>query len=61
MVGDSVNDMVAAKKAHFTAIGVLTGVASKQDLQPFSDVVLDDISHLLPWIETQNSTKSSTK
>ena len=54
MVGDSIHDMLAAKKAHFKAFGVLTGVATKHDLQPYSDIVFADISYLLPWIKEQN-------
>jgi phosphoglycolate phosphatase len=61
MVGDSVHDMIAARKANFKAIGVLTGVATKEDLQPYSDVVLNDISYLLSWIEKQNITATITR
>jgi phosphoglycolate phosphatase len=53
--------MIAARKANFKAIGVLTGVATKEDLQPFSDVVVNDISYLLSWIERQNVTKTITR
>ena len=61
MVGDSVHDMIAARKANFKAIGVLTGVATKKDLQPYSDVVFNDISYLLSWIEKQNVTNTITR
>ncbi len=55
MVGDSVHDMAAARQAGMIAVAVLTGIATKQDLLPHSDVVLDDISALLPWITAQNA------
>ena len=61
MVGDSTHDMIAARRANFRAFGVLTGVAKKHDLQPYSDAVFDDISYLLSWIECQNITKTATK
>ena len=61
MVGDSVHDMIAARKANFKAIGVLTGVATKEDLQPYSDDVFNDISYLLSWIEKQNVTNTITR
>lgn len=55
MVGDSSQDLVAANKVGITAIGVLTGVASKKDLSQHSSIVLKDISKLASWLETYNS------
>ena len=55
MVGDSTHDLIAAQKAGFRSFGVLTGVASKADLEPYSEAVYKDISHLSAWLEKQNS------
>ena len=46
LVGDSVHDMHAARAAGALAIAVLTGPASRADLAPHADHVLDDISAL---------------
>ncbi|WFE73555.1 HAD family hydrolase [Roseinatronobacter sp. S2] len=46
MVGDSTHDLVAGQAAGMRTIGVLTGMASKDDLAPFADIVLPDIGHL---------------
>ena len=50
MVGDSVHDLIAAKKAQILGIGVLTGLASKSDLMKHSNHVLLDISKLPAWL-----------
>ena len=55
MVGDSTHDMLAAKLAGFRSFAVLTGVASRATLEPYSEVVFADISYLSPWLEKQNS------
>ncbi len=55
MVGDSTHDLIAAQNAGFRSFGVLTGVASKEDLAPFSEVVYEDISYLSAWLKKQNS------
>ena len=51
MIGDSTHDLLAAKAAGMTRIGVLTGMASADDLAPYADVVLPDISHLPDWLD----------
>ena len=61
MVGDSTHDMIAARRANFRAFGVLTGVATKHNLQPYSEAVFDDISYLLSWVEDQNLAEAATK
>ncbi len=53
MVGDSRHDLHAARAAGMVAVGVLTGVADRQDLEPHADVVLPDISHLPDWLCAQ--------
>ncbi len=50
MVGDSVHDLVAGRAAGMSTVGVLTGIASAQDLAPHADVVLPDIGHLPDWL-----------
>ena len=50
MIGDSVGDLIAAKAADIKSIGVLTGVASRTDLEPYADFILSDISSLIPWL-----------
>jgi phosphoglycolate phosphatase len=46
MVGDSTHDLVAGRAAGMTAIGVLTGMAFRPELEPFADLVLNDIGEI---------------
>lgn len=46
MVGDSTHDLMAGQAAGMRCIGVLTGLASRADLAPYADVVLEDIGHI---------------
>lgn len=50
MVGDSLHDLSAGKAAGFYCIGVLTGLATREDLMPHADVVLDHIGQILDWL-----------
>lgn len=50
MVGDSVHDLVAGRAAGMHTVGVLTGIAGADELAPYADVVLPDISHLPGWL-----------
>ncbi len=50
MVGDSTHDLDSARAAGMTAVAVLTGLATRADLEPHADVVLDDISALPDWL-----------
>ena len=50
MVGDSKHDLDAGRAAGMAAVAVLTGVATRADLTPHADIVLDDISHLPQWL-----------
>jgi phosphoglycolate phosphatase len=50
MVGDSEHDLVAGRAAGMATVGVLTGVAGRQDLLPHADVVLPDIGYLADWL-----------
>ena len=47
IIGDAVHDLEMGKRARFgLRIGVLTGPFSRQDLEPFADVVLDSVLDL---------------
>ncbi len=50
MVGDSRHDLEAGRAAGMITIGVLTGVAPAEALQPLADVVLPDIGHIPGWL-----------
>lgn len=50
MVGDSAHDLVAGRAAGMLCVGVLTGTATRADLEPLADVVLPDIGHLPDWL-----------
>ncbi|MDA9208368.1 HAD family hydrolase [Octadecabacter sp.] len=51
MVGDSTHDLHAGRAAGMKTVAVLTGVAGKDELAPFSDVVLPSIAQLPDWLE----------
>ncbi|TMM55135.1 HAD family hydrolase [Sulfitobacter sabulilitoris] len=53
MVGDSRHDLVAGRAAGMTPVAVLTGLATRADLAPLADAVLDDIGHLPDWLAAQ--------
>jgi phosphoglycolate phosphatase len=50
MVGDSLHDLAAARTAGMAGVGVLTGVAGRETLEPAADVVLDSIAELPDWV-----------
>lgn len=50
MVGDSLHDLTAGRAAGMRTVGVLTGMATEDDLAPHADVVLPDIGFLPEWI-----------
>lgn len=52
MVGDSTHDLFAGQAAGMVNIGVLTGTASRADLSPYSQVVLDHIGQIPDWLKT---------
>lgn len=52
MVGDSLHDLEAGAAAGMQRIGVLTGMALREDLTPHADVVLPDIGHIPAWIDS---------
>ena len=54
MIGDSLHDLHAGKTAGFTTVGVLTGPARREALEPHADVVLNSIAELPAWIAGQS-------
>lgn len=54
MVGDSLHDLDAARRAGMKAVGVLTGPATRANLTPHADVVLGTIAELGAWIDGLN-------
>ncbi|KIC07767.1 phosphatase [Leisingera sp. ANG-M1] len=52
MVGDSLHDLEAGAAAGMRRIGVLTGMALREELTPHADVVLPDIGHIPAWIDS---------
>ncbi|MBI6545388.1 MAG: HAD family hydrolase [Cyanobacteria bacterium NC_groundwater_1444_Ag_S-0.65um_54_12] len=49
MVGDGVNDLLMGRQAGCVAtVGVLSGVSTREQLEPAADVILPDIAELLP-------------
>jgi phosphoglycolate phosphatase len=51
MVGDSLHDLHAGRAAGMTTIGVLTGPASRADLAPHADFVMDTIAEIPTWLD----------
>lgn len=58
MVGDSRHDLDAGRAAGMHAVAVLTGIATRDELAPHADVVLDTIAGIAPWID-QNAPRQS--
>ena len=50
MVGDSTHDLFAGQSAGMRTVGVLTGMASAEDLAPHADAILPDIGHIPAWL-----------
>ncbi|MDQ2095703.1 HAD family hydrolase [Rhodalgimonas zhirmunskyi] len=46
MVGDSLHDLEAGRRAGMVTIAVLTGLASAETLAPKADLILPDIGHI---------------
>tara|TARA_B100001057_G_C22777280_1_gene922156 strand:- start:421 stop:1131 length:711 start_codon:yes stop_codon:yes gene_type:complete len=47
MVGDTLHDLIAGKKAKMNTVGVLTGIAKKSELLLETNYVVNDISEIL--------------
>ena len=50
MVGDSRHDLMAGRRAGMGTVGVLTGLATADDLADLADVILPDIGHLPSYL-----------
>ena len=46
MVGDSTHDLLAGKAANMRTIGVLTGIAKRDELMKYTDIVLNHIGEI---------------
>ncbi len=55
MIGDSKHDLDSGRAAGMRVVGVLTGIASHEDLAPHADVVLPDIGALPAWLALPES------
>ena len=51
MVGDSSHDLIAGRAAGMRTVGVLTGMAGRDELAQLADVVFPDIGHLELWLD----------
>lgn len=58
MVGDAPHDLMAARAAGCHRLGVLTGLATRQQLAPLASAVLPDISFLPDWIDAVAETRT---
>lgn len=61
MVGDSRHDLIAARTAGMFAVGVLTGLATAEDLSPLADLVLPDIGALPGWLNDLSSVSTAAQ
>jgi phosphoglycolate phosphatase len=52
MVGDSRHDLIAGRAAGMRTVGVLTGLATADDLAPEATVVFAHIGHIPGWLDT---------
>ncbi|PTQ71273.1 phosphoglycolate phosphatase [Celeribacter persicus] len=50
MVGDSLHDLEAARRAGMIPVAVLTGVAGAEELSPHAEVVLETVAGLPGWL-----------
>lgn len=51
MVGDSTHDLESGRRANMPTIGVLTGMATREELEPYATVVLNHIGEIPDWLE----------
>jgi len=51
MIGDSMNDLTAARHAGISAIAVSHGYAQGADLRPHAEAVIDSMAQLLPTLQ----------
>lgn len=53
MVGDSAHDMIAARSAGMHRVAVLTGVATRAQLEPLAQAVLPSVAGLPRWLDAR--------
>lgn len=53
MVGDSLHDLEAGRRAGMRPVAVLTGIAGPETLAPHAETVLPDIGALPGWLDRQ--------
>lgn len=51
MVGDSRHDLLSGRAAGMRTVAVLTGLATREELAPLADIVLDSIGGLPVWLD----------
>jgi phosphoglycolate phosphatase len=54
MIGDSVHDLVAGKAANMISIGVLTGIATADELTNYADIILNNIGEIPNLLHNKN-------
>ena len=52
MIGDSTHDLHAGRAAGMVCVGVLTGPATRVELEPHADVVLGSVADLPAWLDS---------
>jgi phosphoglycolate phosphatase len=50
MIGDSTHDLDSGRAAGMRTVAVLTGIATRADLEPHADAVLETIGELPAWL-----------
>ena len=55
MIGDSIHDLTSGRAAGMRAVGVLTGLATREDLAGHADAILPDIGGLPDWLAFQQA------
>ena len=58
MVGDSAHDLLAGKAANMRTIGVLTGIAKKDELMEYTNIVLNHIGEIPDFLIKRKFTHS---
>ena len=53
MVGDSSHDLVSGRAAGMRTLGVLTGLATRAELAPLADDIVESVGELAGWLEAQ--------
>jgi len=59
MVGDSAQDMVAARAAGMGRVAVLTGIATRAQLEPLAQAVLPSVAGLPRWLDARRPDRAA--